>query len=58
MKRMLAEREMATDTLKEINRRKWCARRCVAQVALAIERGHSKRRGCELMQISRTVLRY
>jgi hypothetical protein len=55
---MLAEREMATDTLKEINRRKWCARRCVAQVALAIERGHSKRRGCELMQISRTVLRY
>jgi hypothetical protein len=26
---MLAEREMAIDTLKEINRRKWWARRCV-----------------------------
>jgi putative transposase len=28
------------------------------QVALAIERGHSKRRACELIQISRTVLGY
>ena len=29
LKRMLGAREMAIDTLKEINRRKWCARRCV-----------------------------
>ena len=28
------------------------------QVALAIERGHSRRRACELMRISRTVLGY
>jgi putative transposase len=28
------------------------------QVALAIERGHSQRRACELMRISRTVLGY
>ena len=29
LKRMLAEHEMAIDTLKEINRRKSLARRCV-----------------------------
>jgi putative transposase len=31
LKRMLAEREMAIDTLKEINRRKWCARKSGAR---------------------------
>jgi hypothetical protein len=59
LKRMLAEREMAIHTLKEINRRKWWARRCVeSRWPWQFERGHSQRRACELIQISTTVLGY
>lgn len=52
LEKIVAERDLEIETMKEINRRKVVSsqpRR--EQVALACERGHSERRACELMAL-------
>jgi putative transposase len=58
LKKMLAERDLELDVMKEINAKMYGPPRLCKRVAYAKARGLSQRRACALMSIARSALHY
>ena len=59
LKKMVADRDLEIDVLKEITRKKWWAHVCAgSRSAYARRRGLSSRRACAVLSVARSTLGY
>ncbi len=58
LKKLVAERDLELEVMKEINKKMVGARACRLQVGYARNRGISVRRACALLAVSRSTLGY
>jgi hypothetical protein len=57
-KKLLAERDLEIEVMKDVNAKKVSASRRRQQAQFAIQRGLSSRRACALFQVARSTLQY